>query len=285
MAHDTKASWQRDVGPADASLHQAVVNQPPVVWDLAATQQWMVRLRLMVRDFLDRIPPEGWVLIKTSTAGRRGADHEVDLQLLVLVVEEVVASRTARDVIVADGPAFGDSYRVEVERLGWASAISRFGVLVEDLNEGEFSAAECEWPIATRFLGASGVINLTKAKTHRRFGVSLASKALLGALAGRELGYPKLEGLHRYVSWILVELERLSPPVLSIIDGLGGIEGEGPLRGVRARGNFLGRVLGFLARMFAQQSRWGSTLPSSQAFFDRFLRALSRGPEPGGMSG
>src|SRR5207248_2682919 len=101
-----------------------------------------------------------------------------------------------------------------------------------DLNTDRQKEVADNWPVSNTFLCADAIINLCKAKTHRRFGVSLGTKSLLGVLSARILGYPKLVGRHMNVPRLLLELEKVSPPALTVIDGVEGIEGEGPLQGV-----------------------------------------------------
>jgi uncharacterized protein (DUF362 family) len=183
--------------------------------------------------------PGGEVLIKTSTAGRRDRSHEVSDALLELIVRTVVEQYGKGVAILADGPAVPDAYEDECRRFGWDQIATRYSVAIEDLNRGDAVEIVPGWPIARRFLSASLVINLTKAKTHRRFGTSLAEKALLGTLSGARLGFPKLRKGHNHVPWLAETVLRHSPPIFSVIDGVEGIEGEGPLAGAPSKSHFL----------------------------------------------
>jgi uncharacterized protein (DUF362 family) len=74
--------------------------------------------------------------------------------------------------------------------MGWDTITRSLDVHVADLNQGPHVDMQPGLPISRLFLGADMVVNLTKAKTHRRFGVSLAEKSLLGVLCGNRTGYP-----------------------------------------------------------------------------------------------
>jgi len=181
----------------------------------------------------------GHVIVKTSTAGRRSPEHEVSTPLLGSVLELVLRLAPRGSIFLADGPSFEIAYDDECKRLGWSDLVESTGISLNDLNRGPTIEIAPGWPISRVYAEADLVINLTKAKTHRRFGVSLAEKSLLGVLSGGELGYPKLAGRHSQAVWLLRQIADCSPPIFSIIDGFCGIEGEGPLNGIASRSDFL----------------------------------------------
>jgi uncharacterized protein (DUF362 family) len=80
------------------------------------------------------------------------------------------------------------------------------------------------------WLEADVVIGLAKLKTHTLSGVSLGMKNLFGLLSDDEKMRHHNEDLHAK----LVDLLSVRPPDLTVIDGLIGHEGQGPLFG-RAR--------------------------------------------------
>jgi uncharacterized protein (DUF362 family) len=182
-----------------------------------------------LHKFLDSMVISGHVLIKTSTTGQRAATHEVSVGLLTSVVETLLQHVPSNRIILADGPVYA-RYEDECARLGWASLCRRTGIGVADLNYTDTTNVGC-WPVSSLFLEAGAVVSVTRAKTHRRTGVTLGLKSLVGALSGRELGLPKMPGRHRLLNRLLLTLEQTCAPVFSIIDGRNGIEGEGPLSG------------------------------------------------------
>jgi len=179
----------------------------------------------------------GHVLLKTSTTGNRAAYHEVSPLLLWTIIKYTCETVSPKKVILADGPAFA-SYVEECKRLRWYDMVIQSGIRLLDLNKDEVSYV-VNWPVSKTFVTADIIINVTKAKTHRRFGVSLGLKGLLGALSGEILGYPKLQGNHHVVPWLTLELEKQAPPILTIIDGREGVEGNGPLQGIMTDSSFI----------------------------------------------
>jgi uncharacterized protein (DUF362 family) len=239
--HDSVSSlpgWPSSPEEVDAILLKDVQSSEcyviPTHFDESAQQLMGEHLRA----FLYVVQPKQFVLIKTSTTGRRTSDHEVATSLLEFVTETVVRSLPGIQVFVGDGPLY-EPFPSEADRLGWTPFLKRFGASIVDLNSGDAELLGNRWPVAKVFLRAGCVINLCKAKTHRRFGVSLGTKGLLGVLARHIPGTPKLEGQHRYVPSLLSFLSQAAPPTFTIIDGIDGMEGEGPLNGTRTSSRFI----------------------------------------------
>lgn len=234
MAFETGSiAWPPNAAAFDAALRQVVADSSIESFSSIGLAAHHSRIAYSVdRWITSHIKrDDGVLLIKTSTAGRRSPTHEVSPGLISVILEVATSRLAPKQLLLCDGPAFGDSYDSECVRLGWSTPASHFGVATLDLNDDKPHPSYHLAPISQSFCNASCVINLTKAKTHRRFGVSLASKSLLGTLVGNVAGYPKLEYRHTLVPQIISDLERLSPPSLSIIDGYSGIQGEGPLNG------------------------------------------------------
>ncbi len=204
-----------------------------------------VATRLALLRFLDRLPRRELVLVKTSTVGGRSASHEVTPHLLNEILETVLQAVAVRSVLLCDGPVYGN-YLVECDRLGWTAATRRLDIKVLDLNEQPSDSCILGgYPVADAFLQADAVVNVVKVKTHRRFGVSLAEKSLLGVLGNRgRRDEPKIRR-HTDVPWLLAALIHRSPPAFSILDGRRGIEGNGPLRGIPTASRFLVHGTGY----------------------------------------
>jgi uncharacterized protein (DUF362 family) len=223
----------------DDALWAQVDRDRPVTRDTRGDTLDWISLRETLSSFIGQHFRGGLVMVKTSTAGRRSSDHEVAAPLLDWVLRSVVALVPRHSVVLADGPAERISYEHECRRFGWDAQAADKGVSLLDLNNDAAVELVRDWPISKTYATADLVINLTKAKTHRRFGVSLAEKSLLGVLSGAELDFPKLRGAHDKAIWLLGELRRYSPPIFSVIDGFAAIQGEGPLDGRPSRSHFL----------------------------------------------
>lgn len=182
------------------------------------------------------------IVIKTSVTGKRKSNHEIDTKLLENILLSARAICPHSKIILADGPAYTNSYFKECRRLGWDIVASKYNISILDFNyDNGYYIGDC-WPIAKSWLQADKIINICKAKTHKRFGVTLSLKNMLGIFLGEKLGYPKFSHKHEYVPKLLYEVYSLSPRILNIIDGYHGIEGEGPMHGHPTKSDFI--VLG-----------------------------------------
>lgn len=229
--------WAATVEEFDA----LVSREPSLVTAAVTTSDMPERLPQEVvqslHDYVGGRTRSGFLLVKTSTTGRRSASHEISPGLLESVVQGLLEHTSAERIILADGPVFA-TFPEECERLGWGNLCRRTGIQVADLNYTDVTQV-AGWPVSSVFLEADAVISLTRAKTHRRTGVSLSLKSLVGALSGRETGLPKMAGRHKLLSRLLVDLEQACPPIFSVVDGRNGIEGEGPMSGDPVPSRFL----------------------------------------------
>ena len=177
------------------------------------------------------------ILIKTSVTGKRNINYEINNNLLDTILCIVGRICSKSKVILADGPAY-TSFTLECCRLNWDVFSKRYDVSILDLNKDNFCPIN-DWPVSETWLNADKIINLCKAKTHRRFGVTLSIKNLLGILSGDVLGYPKLSYRHERAPKLLFELDTISPKRLNIIDGFCGIGGDGPMHGKPTKSDFI----------------------------------------------
>lgn len=230
--------WAQSVVEHDAAL-QAAGNPTRAIVLPCAFPDAADALTPAIEQFVDAHYAGGTLLVKTSTPGDRPTDHEVSPELVRIVLEAVCRRVPPRHVRLADGPAYPIDYVAECRRIGWADIAEGLGVEMTDLNATDAEERVPGWPLSQTFLRADAVINLTKAKTHRRFGVSLAEKSLLGVVVGARTGYPKLLGRHDHVPWLITHIVADGPPLFSVVDGDRGIQGEGPLDGVPTDSAFL----------------------------------------------
>mgnify|MGYP000672277583 CR=1 FL=1 len=146
----------------------------------------------------------------------------------------------AREVVVAEGPG----HRRDIEHLLTASGLLEVlrdaRVPYVDLNHDAVRAV----PLRTRctalgrlylpetVLGAELVVSLAKLKTHHWAGVTLSLKNLFGVVPGGVYGWPKNVLHWAGIAGSILDLNAtLAAPRVSIVDGIVGMEGDGPIRG------------------------------------------------------
>jgi len=158
------------------------------------------------------------------------------------VVDAVVAlcqARGARRVVVADGSAFQRDAEALVEASGLGAVLRQRDVDFVDLNTDELvdtalpgHYTRLEHLLLPRtIVEADLVISVPKMKCHHWAGVSLSMKNLFGVVPGCKYGWPK-NVLHVHNLMLSIpELYEAVRPGLAVVDGVVGMEGDGPLMG------------------------------------------------------
>jgi uncharacterized protein (DUF362 family) len=145
----------------------------------------------------------------------------------------------AAEIIVAEGPGHWRNVEFLVRESGLGAVLEKHNVRFVDINHDE--------PVKVLNLGrltrldhlymsrtvlhADVLISLPKLKTHHWAGVTLSLKNLFGTLPGICYGWPKNELHWRGIPQSIVDISCTRPANLSIVDGVIGMEGDGPLHG------------------------------------------------------
>ena len=167
---------------------------------------------------------------------RAATTHPV---VIAAVVDHLLELGAAR-VVVADGPAFRREAWPIVRNTGLASVLAARGQEFIDLNyddprpiparDGWFHVTDELW-MPRHVREADLIVSVPKLKTHHWAGVSLSLKNLFGILPGARYGWPK-NILHiNGIPLSILGLYQSIPPVVSVVDGIVGMEGDGPLFG------------------------------------------------------
>ena len=158
---------------------------------------------------------------------------------VVIAAAEAFRRRGAAEVIVADGPALQrDAWQI-VDAIGLTPLLTQHGLRFVDLNTAEMTRQ----PNARGATGldhlyfsrpaweADVLVSVPKMKTHHGLGVSLAMKNMFGTLSGLAHGTPRstfhLHNAHHAV----LDFNHTRCPDYAIIDGIVGLQGDGPVRG------------------------------------------------------
>lgn len=145
----------------------------------------------------------------------------------------------AAEIIVAEGPGHWRNVQYLVNASGLGDVLRKHGVRFVDINHDE--------PVKTLNLGrttgleylylsrtvldADVFVSLPKLKTHHWAGATLSLKNLFGSLPGICYGWPKNELHWRGIPNSIVDIALTHMPHLAIVDGIVGMEGDGPLAG------------------------------------------------------
>ncbi len=166
---------------------------------------------------------------------------------IVVAAAEALRQLGAAEVTVADGPGHRRDSEALLVGSGLGDLLRQTGHSFLDLNyEPAGSRALVgdlcglgSIPIAGPVLGADVVISLAKLKTHHWAGVTLSMKNLFGCLPGAELGWPKNPLHWAGIDKVTVDLWRTLDPDFTIVDGIVGMQGDGPIMGQPVEAGFL----------------------------------------------
>lgn len=159
--------------------------------------------------------------------------------LIVGAVIELCQREGAAEVIVAEGPGHCRNVEHLVEASGLGDILKRHGVSFVDLNHdepvrrlnlGRLTGLEHLY-LARTVAEAEVLISLPKLKTHHWAGATLSLKNLFGTLPGICYGWPKNELHWRGIHNSIIDIALTRTPDLAIVDGIVGMEGDGPLNG------------------------------------------------------
>jgi uncharacterized protein (DUF362 family) len=145
----------------------------------------------------------------------------------------------ASEVIVAEGPGHWRNAQFLVNESGLGDELRARGVRFVDVNHDEpvkvtnvGRTTGLEFLYLSKTIAEADVfVSLPKLKTHHWAGATLSLKNLFGILPGICYGWPKNELHWRGIPNSIVDIALTHTPHLAIIDGIVGMEGDGPLAG------------------------------------------------------
>ena len=201
------------------------------------------------------INPGEQVLVKPNML--EGVDKDKAVTTHPEVVRAVLrqVKRAGAVPVVGDSPGLGSIEKV-AEKCGIGEVCRAEGVEIVPFTE----AVELPLPdgrvlkkltVAKALTGVDKVISLAKMKTHSFMGVTGAVKNLFGFFVGTDKAQFHLRMKRRSdFAGMLVDLYCAVKPVLSIVDGIWGMEGAGPRNGRPVKsGVLLGGSCGFSVDM------------------------------------
>lgn len=164
---------------------------------------------------------------------------------LVHAAVEAFRAAGASDVRIAEGPGVRRDTFDLAEAAGYFSTIPRFDSLFTDLNLDEITNVRLARPhsklnslyLPNTVLGCDLLVSMPKMKTHHWAGATLSMKNLFGVVPGGVYGWPKNLLHWAGIDETIADLHAVFPRAFSIVDGIVGMEGNGPIQGTaRAAG-------------------------------------------------
>jgi uncharacterized protein (DUF362 family) len=159
---------------------------------------------------------------------------------LVAAAIEAFGRLGAAEVVVAEGPGHRRDTDFLLAASGLREVVRRAGVRFTDLNldparahpipgGGVTGLGQLYLPVT--LTEADYVVSMPKMKTHHWVGVTLSLKNLFGVLPGTAYGWPKNLLHWRGIPGSILDVNRTVGADLAIVDGVIGMEGDGPVGG------------------------------------------------------
>jgi uncharacterized protein (DUF362 family) len=197
-------------------------------------------LRTQYQAFREKVPLAGKRVILKPNLVEYHRDKVINTHPNVVAAAiELCRREGAAEIIVAEGPGHWRNVEHLVRASGLGDVLQHYKVPFVDLNHDE--------PVKTPNLGrltgleylylsrtvasAEVLISLPRLKTHHWAGATLSLKNLFGTLPGICYGWPKNELHWRGIDNSIVDIALTRTPDLAIVDGIIGMEGDGPLNG------------------------------------------------------
>ncbi len=197
-------------------------------------------IRRQYQTFREKVPLKGKRVVLKPNLVEYHRDKVINTNPhLIAAVVELCQREEASEVIVAEGPGHWRNVEYLVAESGLGDVLRHYKVPFVDLNHDEpvkrinlGRLTKLEHLYLSRTVAEAEVlISLPKLKTHHWAVATLSMKNLFGTLPGICYGWPKNELHWRGIDNSIVDIALTRTPDLAIVDGIVGMEGDGPLNG------------------------------------------------------
>ncbi|MDQ6698758.1 MAG: DUF362 domain-containing protein, partial [Acidobacteriota bacterium] len=173
----------------------------------------------------------------------RAAPINTDVRVVAAAVE-VFERLGASEVLIGEGPGHRRDTSALTEQAGYRDGIPQFERRFTDLNRDDVSSLTGFADLPEIFLPdtalrADLIVSLAKMKTHHWAGATLSMKNLFGLVPGALYGWPKNKLHFIGIDKSVAELHRTFPRTFGIVDGITGMDGNGPIQGNPRQSNVL----------------------------------------------
>ena len=226
LSHDGTRAGRR--GPSAVSVMRAPSYGPA--------------LSQVVRDIfsLHRLDVRGKRVVVKPNLVEFSADTPINTHPAVVkaVVDELEA-RGAAQVLVAEGPGHRRATLDMAAAAGYFDLFPKLESRFVDLNLDDVTRVAIVSPqshlreiyLPNTVLGCDLLVSLAKMKTHHWVGATLAMKNLFGLVPGAIYGWPKNVLHWAGIPECIADLHSLFPRQFAMVDGIEGMEGDGPILG------------------------------------------------------
>src|SRR5271163_1405537 len=145
----------------------------------------------------------------------------------------------AAQVMVGDGPAMDRDTQAVLESIRLREFAGKLSNFFVDLNVDDLERVPLktqasrlkELYLPKTVLGVDFLVSMPKLKTHHWAGVTLSLKNMFGIVPGSCYGWPKNVLHWAGIDRAILDINAAARPDFAIVDGIVGMEGNGPIQG------------------------------------------------------
>lgn len=168
-----------------------------------------------------------------------GRGHINTHPLVVRAAIDAFLHLGAAEVFVAEGAGHCRDAFLTLEASGMAEVLAEDKVIFSDLNRADVFVVKNQGAhsgfshlvLPLTLLKTDVIVSMAKMKTHHWVGATLSMKNLFGLMPGAFYGWPKnvlhTAGIHESI----LDINATVRPQIAIVDGIVGMEGDGPIMG------------------------------------------------------
>lgn len=158
---------------------------------------------------------------------------------VIAAARECFLRMGAARVLVGDGPALDRDTEAIVESIRLREHLGALGGMFVDLNIDDVQRVGLptrasrlkELYLPKTCMGVDLLVSMPKLKTHHWAGVTLSMKNMFGIVPGGCYGWPKNILHWAGIDRAILDLNAAAKPDFAIVDGIVGMEGNGPIQG------------------------------------------------------
>jgi uncharacterized protein (DUF362 family) len=187
------------------------------------------------------------VLLKPNLVGLDPGGFINTHPAVIAAASECFLRMGASQVLIGDGPALDRDTEAILESVRLREYLGPLDQVFVDLNLDEVQRVTLptrasrlkELYLPKTCMGVDFVVSMPKLKTHHWAGVTLSMKNMFGIVPGACYGWPKNILHWAGIDRAILDINAAARPDFAIVDGIVGMEGNGPTQGKPKAGGVL----------------------------------------------
>jgi uncharacterized protein (DUF362 family) len=236
-----RGSCKSDVTMRDQTLIPSF-QRPPSKVVIRRAANYEQDLSLLIQEGLSVFNPpvkDKTVLLKPNMVGLDPLGVINTHPAVIAAARECFLRLGAAQVLIGDGPAMDRDTEAIVESVRLRDHAGPLGRSFVDLNVDDVQRVVLkthasrlkELYLPKTALGVDFLVSMPKLKTHHWAGVTLSLKNMFGIVPGSCYGWPKNVLHWAGIDRSILDVNAAARPDFAIVDGIVGMEGNGPIQG------------------------------------------------------